>query len=85
MSEANDPEQQGPGDHEEPAATPFDGPYFLPAVLGAFALWFAYDGWFNPDMEWILFNRVGAGCFAVLAAWLTFRALRGRSEDDAAD
>ncbi len=43
---------------------------WLPVVLALLTIWFVYDGWFNPEMEWIKFNRVGAvilGCLTVLA------------------
>ncbi len=43
----------------KPHTTPFDNPFFLPVLLGVFAVWFGYDGWFNPEMEWLKFNRVG--------------------------
>ena len=46
---------------EEIAPTPFDNPFFLPVILVGFAIWFIYDGWFNPNMEWIKFNRVRRG------------------------
>jgi len=40
-------------------------------VLALLTMWFAYDGWFNPEMEWTTLNRVGAvvlGCFTAFAA-----------------
>ena len=63
---------------EEYAPTPFDNPFFLPVLLTGFALWFIYDGWFNPDMEWIKFNRIGGAISSVLAIWFTVRAIRER-------
>ena len=54
------------------------GYLFLPVILVGFAIWFTYDGWFNPDMEWIKFNRVGAVITAVLGGYYTWRALRER-------
>ena len=45
-------------------------------ILVGFAIWFIYDGWFNPDMEWIQFNRVGAVVTTVLGTWSTVRAVR---------
>ena len=60
---------------EEGPRNPFDNPYFLPAVLFGFALWFGWDGWFNPAMaEHLLFNRVGFGVLLVLAAVSFLRA-----------
>jgi hypothetical protein len=66
---------------EEYSPTPFDNPFFLPALLIGFAIWFIYDGWFNPDMEWIQFNRVGAAVFSLLAVWFTAKAVRERRAD----
>ena len=63
---------------EEYAPTPFDNPFFLPVLLIGFSLWFIYDGWFNPDMEWIKFNRGGAAIFSGLAIWFTAKAVRER-------
>ena len=69
----------GPDDEdEEYAPTPFDNPFFLPVILLAFAVWFIYDGWFNPDMEWIKFNRVGAAVTTVLGVYYGARAIRER-------
>lgn len=79
MAEPDDArnEQQEDGD-EEVAPTPFDNPFFLPVILIGFAIWFIYDGWFNPDMEWIKFNRIGALITSVLGAYYTWRALQER-------
>jgi hypothetical protein len=71
----NQPEE---GDEDEVAPTPFDNPFFLPVILIGFAIWFIYDGWFNPDMEWIRFNRSGAVITSVLGAYYTWRALQER-------
>ncbi len=65
-------------DDDEYAPTPFDNPFFLPVLLLGFAVWFIYDGWFNPDMEWIKFNRVGAGVTVVLGLWFTRKAILER-------
>ena len=85
----SDPEERDPAeveeDEEELAPTPFDNPFFLPVILLGFAVWFIYDGWFNPDMEWIKFNRVGAGVTLVLGAWFTWKAIQERREDSPAD
>lgn len=68
---------------DEAVSTPFDNPFFLPVILVGFAIWFIYDGWFNPDMEWIQFNRVGAAVTTVLGTWTAVRALREyRAERD---
>ena len=68
-------------DEDDPASTPFDNPFFLPVLLWVFAAWFFYDGWFNPEMEWIKFNRYGFGVCAALAAWYTVRGVRERREE----
>jgi hypothetical protein len=47
-------------------------------LLIGFAIWFIYDGWFNPDMEWIRFNRTGAVITSLLGAWYTWRAVQER-------
>ncbi len=65
---------------EEYAPTPFDNPFFLPVVLLAFCVWFVYDGWFNPDMEYIMFNRVGAGITLALGLYFLWRAIQERAE-----
>jgi hypothetical protein len=70
---------------EEVAPTPFDNPFFLPVILVGFAIWFTYDGWFNPDMEWIKFNRVGAVITAVLGGYYTWRALKERRAEAGPD
>ena len=71
---------------DDEVSTPFDNPFFLPVILVGFAIWFIYDGWFNPDMEWIKFNRVGAVVTTVLGTWATVRAIREhRAGSDAAD
>jgi hypothetical protein len=68
----------GNGGEDEVAPTPFDNPFFLPVILIGFAIWFIYDGWFNPDMEWIRFNRTGAVITSLLGAWYTWRAVQER-------
>jgi hypothetical protein len=81
VTEPEDTRLAGPSadvDEDEDVATPFDNPYFLPVILLGFAAWFIYDGWFNPDMEWIKFNRVGAAVTSVLGLWFTLRAIRER-------
>jgi len=67
-------------------STPFENPWFLPVVLGLLTLWFGYDGWFNPEMEWIRFNRIGFGVCLLATLWYTRQALRDRrdAEGDAA-
>ena len=61
------------------ASTPLDHPYFLPALLGAMAVWFGYDGFIDPEMqkEYPLFNRVG---FAILFPLFLLTFYRARKE-----
>jgi hypothetical protein len=68
----------GAGDDDEVAPTPFDNPFFLPVILIGFAIWFTYDGWFNPEMDWIKFNRGGAVVTTLLGAYYTWKAIRER-------
>ena len=75
--ESGPPEPAG-GETEERASTPFDHPFFLPALLIAFTVWFGYDGWLNADFDpkWISFNRWGFLVLAVLAAYFTIQSVR---------
>ena len=41
---------------------------WLLVLLALFTMWFVYDGWFNPEMEWIKFNRVGGVILGFLTA-----------------
>jgi hypothetical protein len=63
---------------EERASTPFDHPFFLPALLIGFTLWFGYDGWLNADFDpqWITFNRWGFFVLLALSAYFTFQTVR---------
>jgi membrane associated rhomboid family serine protease len=85
VSQSQEPQNEGPEADDEVAPTPFDNPFFLPVILIGFAIWFIYDGWFNPNMEWIKFNRVGAAITGVLGAYTTWRALRERSRQRAGE
>jgi len=60
----------------ERASTPFDKPYFMPVLLFILALWFGYDGWFNDEIESILFNRVVFGLLIVLTVYTTYQDVR---------
>jgi hypothetical protein len=62
--------------HDKPAPTPFDNPWLLPILLTAFALWFSYDGWLNPNTKSITFNRICAPISAAAALWTAWGALR---------
>ena len=75
-----EPEQEQPqledGADEEEASSPFDHPAFLPVLLWGLAVWFCYDGWFNPKIESVMFNRYGFGILVVLAIYFTVQSLR---------
>ena len=73
---------------EEFAPTPFDGPWFMPVVLVGATLWFAYDGFLNPDpdmQEWWWFNQGGCVVLGLLAAFSIRRALRERRERESSE
>jgi hypothetical protein len=57
-------------------STPFEKPFFMPVLLILLAGWFGYDGWFNPEIESILFNRVVFGLLLVLGAYTTWQDVR---------
>ncbi len=75
------PEPASVDEDEEVPSTPFDHPFFLPVLLIGFALWFFYDGWFNPDMEWLKFNRYGFFVVLAGALWFTWKAVKERREE----
>jgi len=96
----SDPKERDTADveedeEEEYAPTPFDNPFFLPVLLGGFALWLFYDGFLNNafiqrnleegDHFAIAFNRWGAPILAAFALWFTFKAFRERRADREAD
>jgi hypothetical protein len=70
--------EPAPQESEERASTPFDHPFFLPALLIGFTAWFGYDGWLNADFDpkWITFNRWGFFVLLVLAAYFTIQTVR---------
>ncbi|MCC6643035.1 MAG: hypothetical protein IT386_17880 [Deltaproteobacteria bacterium] len=55
---------------------PFDHPWFLPGLLYAFAVWFGYDGWLNPNIKSVTFNRVMAPLWLAGAIYYTIQNLR---------
>ncbi len=73
---SDEPRRPGDDEREEPVRTPFDNPFFLPVLLWIFAVYFGYDGWFNPEMEWIKFNRYGFAVLLVMAIHFTVKAIR---------
>ncbi|MBW2242512.1 MAG: hypothetical protein JRH01_11040 [Deltaproteobacteria bacterium] len=96
MAQSDEPsgdDSSAPKGKETPAyaPTPLDGPYFVPVLLLAGALWFGYDGFLNPDRldpaaslsKYLAFNQWGAGILAAAGLGLGLRAwLQQRNEDD---
>ena len=74
-------------EHDESAiTTPFEKPFFMPVVLLGLALWFGYDGWFNPEMEWIKFNRYSFFALITAAVYTTYQDVRFiRSEKESGE
>ena len=74
---------------DEQPRNPFDNPWFLPLMLGAFALWCGYDGFVSDkfaDREGTLwFNRIAFLVLGSLSAWLGMRARRETQETSARD
>jgi hypothetical protein len=64
------------GADEEEASSPFDHPAFLPVLLWGLAIWFGFDGWFNPKIEAVMFNRYGFGVLVLLGIYFTFQSIR---------
>ena len=57
---------------------PFDHPWFLPGLLYVFTLWFGYDGWLNPKIQAVTFNRVMTPIWLAGAIYYTIQNLRDR-------
>ena len=76
-TEAPPPQPERP---QAPPPTPFDHPLFLPAILAGLALWFGYDGWFNPEIKAVNFNRYGFGVLLLGALWFGYKGLKEMRE-----
>src|SRR5262245_62689769 len=61
---------------EDEASSPFDHPAFLPVLIWGLAIWFGFDGWFNPKIEAVMFNRYGFGVLVVLGIYFTVQSIR---------
>ncbi|MGH7336472.1 MAG: hypothetical protein ACREI7_02735 [Myxococcota bacterium] len=73
---------------DEEASSPFDHPAFLPVLIWGLALWFGFDGWFNPKIEAVMFNRYGFAVLVVLGIYFTIqsiREVRARDRENAGD
>lgn len=91
---ADEPEStQDSPEEPEYAPTPFDGPYFIPILLLGMCVWFAYDGWFNPERldpeaslsKYVAFNQYGAIILGTVGSLLGVRAWRQQQKDDGDD
>jgi len=78
-----DREPEKPAESNDGVSTPFEKPFFMPVLLILLAAWFGYDGWFNPEIESILFNRVVFGLLLVLAIYTTWQDVQlGKKSKD---
>ena len=78
-----EPEQQAGA----PAATPFDHPLALPALLAALAVWFFYDAFISQDeamLENLTFNRSGFAVLALATTWFGYKGWKEMREIRAA-
>ena len=57
-----------------PAPTPFDHPFFLPAVCIGFTLWFGYDTYIHPLEEHLDFNYYGFKIVLAASVWYGYLA-----------
>jgi len=64
------------GADEEETSSPFDHPAFLPVLLWGLAVWFGFDGWFNPKIEAVMFNRYGFGSWWSSPLYFTIQSIR---------
>lgn len=57
-----------------PAPTPFDHPFFLPAVCIGFTIWFGYDTYIHPMEEHLDFNYYGFKVVLAASVWYSYLA-----------
>ncbi|MBW2290501.1 MAG: hypothetical protein JRG90_22170 [Deltaproteobacteria bacterium] len=76
-------EPENSEESKDGVTTPFEKPFFMPVLLVLLAAWFGYDGWFNPEIESILFNRVVFGLLVLLAIYTTWQDVQlGKKSKD---
>ncbi len=65
-------------EEESPASTPFDNPFFLPAVLWALALWFGWDIVTDAEayQKYPMFNLGGFSVLSIAAIYFTRSAIK---------
>lgn len=66
-------------DKRKETPNPFDLPFAFSGLLLCMALWFGRDGWFNPETESIMFNRIVFGFLlagALFTAYADIRSIR---------
>ena len=66
---------------------PTPSPYLFTVILFGFGLWFLRDGWFNSEIEHVMFNRIGAPILLGFAVWdgLRMRSRLKRAAQAAAE
>ena len=80
-SRTDRPERRGP------PPNPLDHPLFLPVLLVAFCLWFAWDGFLASDPEMAkhqTFNQIMFFIMLPFCLWLVPRGIQAFRSDDAA-
>ncbi len=83
-------DEEGVEEYEdEQPRNPFDNPWFLPLMLGAFALWCGYDGFISDKFAdragTLWFNRIAFLALGSLSAWLAVRARRETQDTSGSD
>jgi hypothetical protein len=69
-----------PEEGEGPSPTPFDNPFFLPVVLWALAVWFAWDVVTGAEayQKYPMFNIGGLVILTPAAIYFTWSAIKER-------
>ncbi len=76
--QSDNPQNDDEEDEDRPASTPFDNPYFLPALFWAWALYCAWDILTNAPayQENPKFNEYGLLISGILALYFTWSAIK---------
>jgi hypothetical protein len=82
VSDKQDDKQldQASEESEGPSPTPFDNPFFLPVVLWALAVWFAWDVVTGAEayQKYPMFNIGGLVILTPAAIYFTWSAIKER-------